>query len=85
MRNSIFVSALLLFSSAGARAEGQEGIRIYAVSLGVSADVGLMDEIAEVTNGRHFHVEGDSIEDYAAKLIQVFEEIAVIRPVTLVQ
>ncbi len=64
---------------------GQEGIQVYAVSLGATADVELMDEIAEVTNGRHYHVEGDSIEDYAAKLVQVFEEIAVVRPVTLVQ
>ncbi len=64
---------------------GQEGIQIYAVSLGTSADVGLMDDIARETSGRHYHVEGASIEDYAAELIRVFEEIAVIRPVTLVQ
>ncbi len=64
---------------------GQAGVQIYAVSLGADADLPLMDRIAEETNGRHFHVEGDSIAEYTAGLIQVFEEIALIQPVTLIQ
>ena len=71
---------------------GQEGIVIYAVSLGAKADTAMMVDIANETNGLHFHVErfpdpANPLETdaYVQELKDRFEEIAVIRPVTLVE
>ena len=61
-----------------------EGIRIFAVSVGVDPDEGFMQEIADITDGRSFHAEGD-IDAYSAALKSIFEQIAILRPVTLVQ
>lgn len=62
-----------------------EGVRIYCVSIGVSADQALMEDIAELTGGEHFHAGGGSIEAYSAELLDIFGTIAILRPVTLVE
>jgi len=62
-----------------------EGISIITISVGPNADTALMQQIADLTGGVHFVAPGgDSILDYAPQLRDVFEEIAEIRPVVLV-
>lgn len=61
-----------------------EGIRIFAVSVGVEPDDEFMQELARITNGRVFRAVGD-IDTYSAALRLIFEQIATLRPVTLVQ
>ena len=61
------------------------GYPIAAISLGVNADVNLMEGIAEISGGVSFHVPGgQSVEQYEAELIEVFRRIARERPLRLV-
>lgn len=60
------------------------GIRIFAVSVGFSADQSLMSQIADIGRGEHFHAEG-SIEEYSAQLAEIFRRLGGTRPVELIQ
>ena len=59
---------------------------MVAISLGAGADTALMEQVAEITESRHFNVPGGAvIGDYRDGLMQVFREIADARPLKLVQ
>jgi Flp pilus assembly protein TadG len=74
--------------AAYALAKAQEaaalGIRIFAVSVGSDADISLMQTIADIGSGEHFHAEG-SIEEYSVQLDEIFRTIGGRRPVELIQ
>ena len=61
-----------------------QGIRIFAVSVGVDSDTDLMEEIADIGHGEHFHAEG-SIEEYSAELASIFQRLGGQRPVELIR
>jgi Mg-chelatase subunit ChlD len=62
------------------------GIPVLTISLGAEADVALMQEIADMTNGVHFNVPGgQSVSAYEADLQGVFRLIADHLPLRLVQ
>ncbi|MDA7950145.1 MAG: VWA domain-containing protein [Pirellulaceae bacterium] len=61
-------------------------IPVFAVSLGSGADTELMEQVAAITAGYHFTVEGgQSPEEYTEDLKDAFREIANKRPLRLVQ
>lgn len=60
------------------------GIKIYTVSVGSNSDIDLMDYLAGVGGGMHFHAEG-SIENYSAQLADVFQQLGGARPVELIR
>lgn len=59
-------------------------ITIFAVSVGSGADQALMDQIAAIGGGEHFHAEG-AIEQYSDQLDQIFEVLGGARPVELIR
>ncbi len=71
-----------------ARAAAQDavaqGIRIYAISVGANCDLDLMEEIAAIGRGSHFHAEG-SVASYSAQLQEIFQNLGGRRPVSLIQ
>jgi Flp pilus assembly protein TadG len=67
-----------------AQAAVNAGIRIFAVSVGSNANTSLMDQIAEMGSGEHFHAEG-SIEEYSDQLREIFETLGGRRPVELIE
>jgi len=72
------------FARSMARRAKDEGIQLYTVSVGAGADVDLMDEIAEIGGGTHFHAQG-TIDEYSAQLEAIFEELGGMRPVQLIK
>ncbi len=60
---------------------------VVAISLGAGADTALMQQVADVTESRHFNVpaDGQGIERYRTGLMEVFKAIADARPLKLVQ
>lgn len=62
----------------------QKNIRIYTVSVGADADQALMEEIAIMGHGEHFHAEGD-VEEYSSQLEEIFEQLGGKRPVLLIE
>ena len=61
------------------------GYPIVTISLGANADSFLMDEVAEITGGAHFSIPGgQSVSDYSADLLEVFQTIAATRPLKIV-
>ncbi len=62
----------------------EQGIRIFAVSVGSDSDAALMEQIAEIGNGAHFHAEG-SIDAYSDQLEQIFKVLGGTRPVELIR
>ncbi len=60
------------------------GVRIFAVSHGFGADTDIMEQIAEIGNGRHFHAEG-SIDEYSEQLDEIFNTLGGKRPVELIK
>ncbi len=72
------------YALAQANAAAAQGIRIFAVSVGADSNTDLMQQIADITNGEHFHAEG-SIEEYSAELAEIFGRLAGRRPVELIQ
>jgi len=60
------------------------GMRIFAVSVGAGANQSLMQEIAQVAEGEHFHAQG-SIEQYSAQLVDIFGRLASKRSVELIK
>ncbi|MGB0715872.1 MAG: VWA domain-containing protein [Phycisphaerae bacterium] len=67
-----------------AQLAADEGIQIHCVSVGSNYDQALMDEIAEIGNGTHFHAEG-TIDQYSEQLDTIFESLGGQRPVSLIQ
>ncbi len=60
------------------------GIRIFAVSVGAGANQSLMDQIADIGQGEHFHA-GGSIDQYSQQLAEIFERLGGTRPVELIE
>ncbi|RJP42503.1 MAG: VWA domain-containing protein [Phycisphaerales bacterium] len=60
------------------------GFTIFCVSVGANSNISLMEEIAELGGGEHFHAEG-SIEQYSAQLEAIFRELGGRRPVELIE
>ena len=60
---------------------------VVAISLGAGADTALMQQVADITESRHFNVpaDGNGIERYRDGLMEVFKAIADARPLKLVQ
>lgn len=69
---------------ARATAIAAQGVSIYTISVGSTADGELMEQIAQIGHGEHFHAEG-SIEAYEADLKAIFEKLGGKRPVRLIQ
>ncbi len=58
---------------------------IVTISLGASADLALMQEVADITESRHFNIPGgQAVADYRDDLFAVFQDIAANRPLKLV-
>lgn len=67
-----------------AQAAATAGFRIFAVSVGAASNVDLMDQVAEIGQGEHFHAEG-SIEEYSDELEDIFGRLGAKRPVELIE
>ena len=61
-----------------------EDITIFAVSVGSGADQALMEQIASIGSGEHFHAEG-TIDQYSIQLDRIFEVLGGARPVELIR
>jgi len=61
-----------------------QGIRIYTISVGANADVELMEEVAEIGHGEHFHAAG-YIDEYASQLEDIFKKLGGKRPIILIE
>jgi len=72
------------YALAEAQAAADQGIRVFAVSVGSAADQSLMQEIADIGQGEHLHAAG-SIDDYSAALKNIFFELGNRRVVELIQ
>ncbi|MCA9155541.1 MAG: VWA domain-containing protein [Planctomycetales bacterium] len=60
-------------------------IPIVTISLGAGADVALMEDVAEITDGLHFNIPGGcTVDEYSEELMEVFRRIASARPLLLV-
>ncbi len=73
-----------IYAVDAARVAAIEGIQIFAVSVGVDADTSVMDEIATVGGGLHFHAEG-SIDEYSEQLAEIFAILGGKRPIALIK
>ncbi|MCP4591611.1 MAG: VWA domain-containing protein, partial [bacterium] len=62
----------------------EDGIQIFAVSVGAFADTDLMEDIAELGGGEHFHATG-SIQTYSDQLDEIFRHLGGARPVALIE
>jgi Flp pilus assembly protein TadG len=60
------------------------GIRIFAVSVGSYADIGLMDEVAAIGQGEHLQATSNDIATYQAQLRDIFVRLGGKRPVELI-
>lgn len=61
-------------------------IKILTISLGAGADIALMDEVAQITNGVHFNVPGgQTVAEYTEDLTKIFRQVAGHRPLKLVK
>jgi hypothetical protein len=61
-------------------------IPVVTISMGAEADVGLMQQVADMTGGKHFNIPGGQTgAEYEEDLKEVFEKIANTRPLKLVQ
>jgi Flp pilus assembly protein TadG len=67
-----------------AQEAADQGIMIFAVSVGYDADTDVMGQIADIGGGAHFHASG-SIEEYADQLEQIFAQLGGTRPVELIK
>jgi Flp pilus assembly protein TadG len=69
-----------------AHACADAGIPIVTISLGAYADTDLMQQVADISGGAHFIVEGGQpIEDVEEQLEEVFSQVAADRPLQLVK
>jgi Mg-chelatase subunit ChlD len=77
-------SAGRTFAVAMAKKAGENGIQLFTVSVGADSDTSVMDEIAGIDGGSHFHAEG-SIDEYSQQLDAIFEALGGKRPVELIR
>ncbi|MFW6168899.1 MAG: VWA domain-containing protein [Planctomycetota bacterium] len=69
-----------------AYAAADHRLPVVTISLGAGADTGLMQQVADITQSRHFNIPGgQSVDEYRQELIRVFQEIADERPLQLVK
>jgi len=61
-----------------------QGFKIFCVSVGANSDQGLMQQIADIGHGEHFHAEG-SIDQYSDDLAEIFRQLGGKRPVELIE
>ncbi|MFQ5733016.1 MAG: VWA domain-containing protein [Planctomycetaceae bacterium] len=52
------------------------GVVVYTISLGSSADISLMKEVAQITGGKHFDATGAGEEALTAALTKAFQDVA---------
>ena len=76
--------AATVYAKEMARSAAGQNIVIFSVSVGSGADQVLMQEIAAMGSGEHFHAEG-SIEVYSAELEQIFKALGGKRAVELIR
>lgn len=67
-----------------ARKAAESGIQLFTVSVGAESDAGVMQEIAGIGGGSHFHAEG-SIDEYSDQLDAIFQALGGKRPVELIR
>ncbi len=72
------------YALAQAQQAADAGILIFTVSVGANVQVSLMEQIAEIGSGEHFHAEG-SIEEYSAQLEDIFRRLGAKRPIELIE
>jgi Flp pilus assembly protein TadG len=72
------------YALAQAQAAADLGMQIITISVGYGADQTLMEEIATIGHGTHFHAEG-SIEQYTTELQNIFTQVGLKRPVALIE
>lgn len=60
------------------------GIRIFTVSVGSDSDSALMDQIASIGSGGHYHAEG-TIDQYSVQLDEIFQILGGARTVELIR
>jgi Flp pilus assembly protein TadG len=69
-----------------ANAAAAEDIPIVTISLGLGADIDLMQQVADITGGVHFNIPGNqTVAEVEEDLEDVFREVAATRPLKLVQ
>ncbi|MCE9554379.1 MAG: VWA domain-containing protein [Planctomycetes bacterium] len=70
-----------------ATAAKNAGIKIMTISLGAAADANIMQQVADITGGKHFNVPGGTggVDQYKNALIQTFRSIADDRPLKIVR
>ena len=79
-------TAARAYVNAEAQAAADANFPVATISLGANADTGLMQGVADATNGIHFNIPGgQTVAEYETDLEDAFREIAEFRPVTLVQ
>jgi len=61
-----------------------KGFKVYAVSVGSAPNIALMDQIAAVGKGVHYHAEG-TIQQYSAQLDEIFNTLGAARSISLVE
>ena len=61
-----------------------KGIKIFAISVGSGADQSLMNQIAQTSNGTHFHAAGN-IQDYETELASIFQTLCTTRDYQIVE
>ncbi len=72
------------YALAQAQVAASLGMKIFAVSVGSGSNLSLMDQIAAIGGGEHFHAEG-TIEQYSVELAQIFVRLGGTRTVELIQ
>jgi len=74
------------FALQQAQRAAENRLPIFTIGLGMEADTNLLVQMAEMTKGKYFIVNGgEYIVDYQADLVQKFREIADHRPLVLVK
>lgn len=67
-----------------AEAAAEKGIKIYCISVGSGADRELMQKIASLTGGKEYYAAG-TIAEYTAQLQSIFDELARLRAVVMIE
>jgi hypothetical protein len=61
-------------------------IPVCTISMGAGADIAIMQQVADITGCKHFNIPGgQTAAEYEEDLLDVFAEIAKLRPIRLVQ
>lgn len=67
-----------------AQVAADNGIRIFAVSVGAYSDTGLMQQVADISNGEHLEATSYDIATYQTTLENIFVRLGGKRPVELI-